>query len=153
MLVNAFAHVQPRSLQLVVLGDGSERDNLLALARRLMISDRVCFPGAVSDISRWYQSAQCFVLSSRNEGWPNVLVEAMAAGCPVVSFRCDYGPAEIVQDGTSGLLVAPGNVHALAHAISRVVTDGRLSASLSVGAASRAAWFASQAVAARWLTL
>ena len=153
MLLNAFPHVQPRNLQLVVLGDGPERGDLLSLARRLSISDRVCFPGAVSDISRWYQRAECFVLSSRNEGWPNVLVEAMAAGCPVVSFRCDYGPAEIVQDGTSGLLVADGNVDALAHAITRVVIDRRLSASLSIGAASRAAWFASQAVAPRWLRL
>ena len=153
MLLNAFSHVQPRDLQLVVLGDGPERGDLLALARRLRINDRVCFPGTVSDISRWYQRADCFVLSSRNEGWPNVLVEAMAAGCPVVSFRCDYGPAEIVQDGTSGLLVPAGNVEGLAHAISRVVTDRRLSASLSIGAASRAGWFASQAVAARWLRL
>ena len=153
MLLNAFCRVQPRDLQLVVLGDGPERDDLLALARRLRISERVDFPGAVSDISRWYRRAKCFVLSSRNEGWPNVLVEAMATGCPVVSFRCDYGPEEIVQDGTSGLLVAAGNVDALAHAIERVVTDRSLSASLSVGAASRAAWFASRPVAARWLRL
>ena len=153
MLLNAFCRVQPRDLQLVVLGEGPERNDLLALARRLQISDRVYFPGAVSDISRCYRRAKCFVLSSRNEGWPNVLVEAMATGCPVVSFRCDYGPAEIVQDGTSGLLVAEGNVDALARAIERVVTDRRLSASLSVGAASRAAWFASQPVAARWLRL
>ena len=153
MLLHAFSHVEPRSLHLVVLGDGPERGDLLALARRLTISDRVCFPGAVSDITRWYRRAKCFVLSSRNEGWPNVLVEAMAAGCPVVSFRCDYGPAEIVQDGTSGLLVAPGDVNALAHAIARVVTDGRLAAALSVGAASRAAWFASQSAAPRWLRL
>ena len=153
MLLNAFSRVQPRHLQLVVLGEGPERNDLLALARRLQISDRVYFPGAVSDILRWYRRAKCFVLSSRNEGWPNVLVEAMATGCPVVSFRCDYGPAEIVQDGTSGLLVAAGNVDALARAIERVVTDRSLSASLSVGAASRAAWFASQPVAARWLRL
>lgn len=153
LLLNAFSRVQPHNLRLVILGDGPERDELLAVARQLNISDRVCFPGAVPDILRWYQRAECFVLSSRNEGWPNVLMEAMAAGCPVVSFRCDYGPAEIVQDGTSGLLVAAGDVNALAHAITQVVTDQRLSASLSDGGASRAAWFASQAVATRWLTL
>ena len=125
----------------------------MTLANRLTISDRVCFPGAVSDIARWYRGAKCFVLSSRYEGWPNVLVEAMASGCPVVSFRCNFGPAEIVQDGTSGLLVTPGDVDALAHAIGRVVTDVRLSTSLSVGGLRRATWFASQAVAIRWLRL
>ena len=151
LLLRAFSRVEPRSLHLIVLGDGPERNNLLALARRLNISDRVRFPGAVSDIACWYRRAVCFVLSSRNEGWPNVLVEAMAAGCPVVSFRCDYGPTEIVQHGTSGLLVAPGNVDALAEAISRVVIDRRLSSSLSAGGARRAAWIASQAASSRWL--
>ena len=107
LLLNAFYHVEPHDLQLVLLGDGPERRGLLALARRLRINARACFPGAVSDISRWYRRADCFVLSSRNEGWPNVLVEAMAAGCPVLSFRCDDGPGEIVQDEISGLLVAP----------------------------------------------
>ena len=153
MLLSAFSLVRPDNLHLVVLGDGPERDDLLSRARRLRISDRVRFPGAVSDVSRWYRHAECFVLSSRNEGWPNVLVEAMAAGCPVVSFRCDYGPTEIVQDGTSGLLIAPGDVDALAHAIARVVTDRRLSASLSAGGVRRATWIASQAAASRWLRL
>ena len=153
MLLNAFSQVEPSNIQLVVLGDGPERDHLLSLARRLKMSGRVWFPGAVSDIAHWYRRAECFVLSSRNEGWPNVLVEAMATGCPVVSFRCDYGPAEIVQHGTSGLLVAAGDVDALSHAIARVVTDCRLSASLSVGGECRAAWFASQVVAPRWLKL
>ena len=152
LLLSAFSRVEPRDVELVILGEGPERNDLLALALRLHIHDRVCFPGAVANIFPWYHGADCFVLSSRNEGWPNVLVEAMAAGCPVVSFRCDYGPAEIVQDGTSGLLVAPGNVDALARAISRVVTDCRLSTSLSTGGTRRASWIASQAVASRWLS-
>lgn len=140
-------------LHLVVLGDGPQRDHLVSLARRLGINDHVHFPGAVSDISGWYRRADCFVLSSRNEGWPNVLVEAMAAGCPVVSFRCEYGPEEIVQDGTSGLLVSAGDVDALGRSIARVVTDRSLAASLSDGGQSRARWLASQAVAPRWLSL
>ena len=151
LLLHAFAQLRPRNLHLVILGDGPQRSDLLALARRLTIQERVCLPGAVSDIVHWYRRAECFVLSSRNEGWPNVLVEAMAASCPVVSFRCDYGPAEIVQDGISGLLVAPGDVNGLSDAIARVVTDRCLSESLAAGGACRAAWFASQAVAPRWL--
>ena len=153
LLLTAFSLVQPSDLTLVVLGEGPGRVQLLDLARQLRINDRVCLPGALSDISRWYRHAECFVLSSRNEGWPNVLVEAMAAACPVVSFRCDFGPEEIVEDEISGLLVATGDVDALASAITRVVTDGRLSASLADGGANRAAWFASQAAASRWLRL
>ena len=153
MLLHALRLCDVVDLHLVVLGDGPQRDHLISLSHRLRISDRVWFPGEVSDISGWYRSADCFVLSSRNEGWPNVLVEAMAAGCPVVSFRCEFGPEEIVQHGTSGLLVAAGDVDALARGIARVVTDRSLAASLSDGAQSRARWLASQAVAPRWLSL
>ena len=153
MPLTAFSQVEPTNLHLVILGDGPERDRLLSLAQQLRVSDPVWFPSEVPDIAHWYRRAECFVLRSRNEGWPNVLLEEMAAGCPVVSFRCDYGPTEIVQHRTSGLLVAAGDVEALSHAIARVVTNRRLSASLSVGGGYRAVCFASQIVAPRWLKL
>ena len=79
MLLNAFSQIEPSNLQLVVLGDGPERNDLRSLAQRLGISDRVWLPGAVSDIAHWYRRAECFVLSSRNEGWPNVLCTRPAA--------------------------------------------------------------------------
>ena len=153
LLLHAFSRLHLPDTKLVVLGEGPQRNDLILLASRLCIRDRVSLPGAVSEISKWYRKAGCFVLSSRTEGWPNVLVEAMAAGCPVVSFSCDFGPAEIVDHERSGLLVEPEDIDALAHAINRVLSDWELSDTLSAGGLQRAAWIAAQPVSTYWLTV
>ena len=150
-LLRAFSEVDRPDLHLVVLGDGVERPLLVALARDLGVGDRVRFPGAVSDIDTWYQHAECFVLSSRSEAFPMVLVEAMANTCAVVSFRCNYGPSEIIDNGRSGILVNDGNVEALAEAITRVVDDGRLRLSLAREGRKRAMLFDVKEIAARWI--
>ena len=87
-LLKAFSEVDQSDMQLVILGDGTERVALLGLSRELRISSRLWLPGTVSDVDAWYRRAECFVLTSHYEGSPNVVVEAMANGCPVVSFDC-----------------------------------------------------------------
>ena len=150
-LLRAFSNVDSRDLNLVILGEGQERTALISLAKTLGIRQRAHLPGAVSNIGAWYQHAQCFVLSSNYEGWPNVLVEAMAHGCPVVSFDCRYGPAEICEGGKSGLLVAQDDIKALTTAITRVVSDSALRGRLSMEGRKRAKTFAVEKIAPRWL--
>ena len=99
------------------MGEGPERARLIGMALELGIEEYVHLPGFVTDVDTWYRHAECFVLSSRHEGWPMVLMEAMANGCPVVSFDCDYGPSEILEDGANGLLVPEGDVEGLAAAM------------------------------------
>ena len=151
-LLKAFANVDRTDLHLVILGDGVERDALVALSHEFGIGDRVHLPGAVSDIDTWYQHAECFVLSSRSEAWAMVLVEAMANGCPVVSFRCNYGPPEIIENPRSGILVKEGDVEALADAIRRVVSDARLRRSLAIEGKRRAMIFDVKEIAGRWIS-
>ena len=150
-LLKAFSYVTRSHLHLVILGEGEERTGLITLARSLGIESRVHFPGAVSDIETWYRNADCFVLSSRYEGWPNVLMEAMANGCPVLSFDCKYGPAEIVEDDKSGLLVAQDDIGALSAAIERVVSDDSLRSGLAIEGAKRGTLFAVEKIAPLWL--
>ena len=150
-LLAAFASLDRRDIHLVIAGDGAERAELARLARTLGVEDRTHFPGRVADIDAWYRNAACFVLSSRSEGWPNVLGEAMAHGCPVVAFDCDYGPSEIIEDGESGLLVPEGDVAALASATGRVLSDRGLREHLANGGRKRAATFSVEDIAARWL--
>ena len=151
-LLRAFATLSGRhDLHLVVLGEGVEREALIELTETLGIGDVVHFPGAVSDIEAWYRSAACFVLSSLYEGWPNVLMEAMANGCPVISYDCEYGPAEIVEDGKSGLLVTQGDIGALAAGISRLTVDEALRGRLAKEGIKRGRKFAVKEIASRWL--
>ena len=150
-LLRAFAGLNVADVHLVILGDGSERGQLIELSHELGIGERVHLPGVVSDIERWYRHAECFVLSSRSEAWAMVLVEAMASGCPVVSFRCDYGPAEIIDDTRNGILVTEGDVGALTTAVARVISDDRLRRTLATEGRKRAAEFDVTEIAPRWI--
>jgi glycosyltransferase involved in cell wall biosynthesis len=124
-LVRAFARVRERRLaRLVILGDarGDTKDaayvaGLKALPARLGIAEDVDFPGFAANPMAYMARAGCFVLSSRFEGLPNVLIEALASGCPVVSTDCKSGPREILADGAYGPLVPVGDDVALARAI------------------------------------
>ncbi len=133
-LIEAFAQLHSSSkLKLVILGEGPERPSLERQVSALGLESHVSLLGAVENPFQFYRRAHCFVLSSRYEGCPNVLLEAMALECPVIAFNCDYGPSEIIIDGSNGLLVDEGDVAGLASAISRLNEDvslrNRMSAS------------------------
>lgn len=117
LLLRAFAKLDRPDARLMFVGDGSERDALLALASKLGISDRVILAGFHSDPTPFYQTADLFALPSKYEGFGNVIVEAMACGTPVVSTDCPSGPAEILGNGCWGRLTPVGDAEALAEAM------------------------------------
>lgn len=117
-LVRAFAAMADRTdARLMLLGEGPQRAELQALAAELGVADRVALPGFMSDPLPWLRRARLFVLSSRFEGFGNVLCEALACGVPVVSTDCPYGPSEILADGAFGRLVPVGDVERLSAAM------------------------------------
>lgn len=121
--LRAFARVENRATRLVVLGDGPEHANLLSLAASLGVSERVAFPGYVSDITPWLAQARLFLLSSFYEGYGAVLIEALAAGRPVVSTDCGPAIGDLLN-GIGSCAVAPVGDHvALGAALSRVLSD------------------------------
>jgi glycosyltransferase involved in cell wall biosynthesis len=104
---------------LLIVGEGEQRGQLQALAAALGIAGAVRFHGYTSNPYYLMKRAKAFVLSSRHEGMPTVLVEAMALGTPVISFDCTSGPAELIGDSSRGLLVPAEDVDALAAALVR----------------------------------
>jgi glycosyltransferase involved in cell wall biosynthesis len=125
LLLRAFkiVHEQHPSTRLIVVGKGSERRRLGELARSLEIEDVVSFPGYVDNPYAYMRHSAVFVLSSRYEGLPTVLIEALACGCSIVSTDCPYGPREILVDGEYGRLTPVDDESALANAIEEMLED------------------------------
>jgi glycosyltransferase involved in cell wall biosynthesis len=120
------AHAQLHDdIRLVILGEGPLRPRLERLARDLGIDHRVDFAGFLTNPYPCYRASDAVVLSSRWEGLPTVLIEALSLGTPVVSTDCPSGPAEILEDGRWGRLVPPDHPVALARAISATLEEGR----------------------------
>jgi glycosyltransferase involved in cell wall biosynthesis len=101
----------------MILGEGTERPRLEALIQKLDIAADVALPGFVANPYAYMANASVFVLSSLFEGLPTVLIEAMAAGAPVVSTDCESGPSEILARGQYGRLVPVGSSGEMAEAI------------------------------------
>ena len=108
---------------LVILGDGPERDHLKQMVKNYNLEDRVFLPGNVKNIHSVLNQGDLFVLSSRYEGFPNALVEAMSCGLPAVSFDCPTGPGEIIRNGVDGYLVKTEDLDTMQIMLGKLMED------------------------------
>lgn len=126
MLIHAFAKMADKfpDYRLTIFGDGECRGKLEALIIKEGLSERAFLPGVTSDVAGSIERAALFVLTSKTEGMPNTLLEAMALGLPVISTDCPCGgPRELIRQGENGLLVPVGDADALARAMERVLSN------------------------------
>lgn len=136
LLLRGFASsgLARNGVQLIILGDGPEREALETLVRDLKLDHAVSMPGLVSDPETWMARATVFVLPSRYEGFPNALLEAMSMGCPSIATDCDTGPRDIIRHAVNGLLIPVDHQQALADALVLMLGDSNLRARLSAEA-------------------
>jgi len=114
------------SWKLLIVGDGVEKDRLEKLVLKYKLEDKILFIGKKKNIEEYYLKASIFALSSRIEGFPNVLVEAMGYGCACVAFDCLTGPRDIIEDGKNGFLVQDGNIEQYAKKIQELIDNSEL---------------------------
>jgi glycosyltransferase involved in cell wall biosynthesis len=155
MLLDAWASTRCRreGWALRIVGGGWSEGELRAQIDRLGVADSVEMLPATHEVEAMFRSASCFVLSSRFEGLPLVLIEAAAMGLPAVSFDCETGPREIIEDASTGLLVPPGDVAALAAAMDEIAADGEMRARMGAAALERSRLFSPGAILERWRAL
>lgn len=152
LLIDAFRRISSAypGWHLAIFGKGPARPELETLIAAAGLSRRVHLPGEVMAARKYLQDAEIFVLSSRFEGFPNVMVEAMACGRAVVSFDCPSGPAEIIHNGHDGLLVSGEDVEGLATALRLLMDNPARRAELGRNARQAVGRFSVEVVMGQW---
>ncbi len=155
LLIQAFSKVTSKhpDYTLEIWGEGQERAKLEKMVADMRLEGRVSLPGVTKAPYEKMRQAGLFVLSSRYEGFPNVLCEAMACGMPVISFNCHSGPSEIVRDAIDGILVSRGDVNALADAMDRLLSDESERVQLAVRANEITERFGIDKIMNQWTNL
>lgn len=147
VLLRAFSKVLKEvNAQLIVMGEGIERGSLERLAVELGVNDRVSLPGFQKNPYPFLSNADIFVLSSRYEGLPMAILEAMACGLPVIATDCRSGPKEILENGKYGLLVPVEDDAAMACAILKFLKDSQVRHKYSMLSRQRALDFSSNII-------
>tara|TARA_A100001391_G_scaffold188957_2_gene159983 strand:- start:61250 stop:62389 length:1140 start_codon:yes stop_codon:yes gene_type:complete len=152
LLIDAFAQIAADfpDWNLVIWGEGSARADLEQQRARLGLDDRIALPGLTEQPGQWVETADIFVLSSAYEGWPNVIVEAMAAKLPVVAFDCEHGVSDMIEDGVTGRLVPLGDVPGLARGMASLLKDPDLRQALARRAGEASARYDTGVIADQW---
>lgn len=121
LLIHAYNKIRKKNLDLFILGKGSEKSRLQKLSRKLKREENIHFLGFQKNPYKYLNRARLLVLTSKYEGFPNVVLEANACGIPVVAFDCPSGISEIIKDGENGFLVQNENIDELASKIEQAL--------------------------------
>lgn len=156
LLIKAFAMAVtdiPEEWNLLIMGEGEQRKELENLVKKKGLEKRVSMPGLVNNPDRYLSLGELFVLSSRYEGFPNALLEAMASGLPVISFNCPSGPAEIIHHEVDGILVEPENIDALSEAIITMIKSDKKRSEFELAGRNNIERFGLEKILQEWETL
>lgn len=155
LLIKAFAKIANKTDDnLVIYGEGERKETLVKLVRDLQLTDRVFFPGVVSDVSGTIKFAKMFVLSSSFEGMPNALIEAMVLGLPCISTDCPCGgPRELFDNQKNGLLVPVGDENELAEKMMNLIENEELRTEIGNRAKLAATRFSPETIFKKWETV
>jgi GalNAc-alpha-(1->4)-GalNAc-alpha-(1->3)-diNAcBac-PP-undecaprenol alpha-1,4-N-acetyl-D-galactosaminyltransferase len=153
LLIEAFANLNVANWKLVIAGDGVLREEYKELTVSLGISDKVDFVGNVANVSDYYNKAKIFVFTSKSEGFPNALLEAMSFGLPCISTDCPSGPSEIIKNNENGYLVEVNNRRQLERRLINLMDNPELCMEFSAKALTSTVKFNIKEVYKQWDTL
>jgi len=154
LLIDAFSNLVKTGLYdnwyLIILGEGGERDALQRQVETSGLAGRVSMPGEVKNPADYLYQADIFVMSSRYEGFPNALLEALACRLPVISTDCPSGPGEIIQQNINGILVDTDSSVALANEMGRLMESKALRDRLGKSAVESVSGFGVENIMKQW---
>ena len=139
--------------RLDIFGQGEWREMLQGMIDSRGLQGRIALNAPTKGITDEYAASSMLVMSSNYEGFPMVMIEAMACGLPVVAFDFKCGPRDIIEDGCNGLIVPNGDIEGLAHAMMRVMGDDELRRSMGAAAVNVTERYSEEAVMKQWVEL
>ena len=152
-LIRAFKSIASKypDYNLIIYGEGSLRESLEQLINELQLQNRVFLPGTYNNIKEKIYKASMFVLSSKYEGMPNALMEAMALGIPVIATDCPCGgPKFLIQNNRNGILVKNGDVNQIAEAMSKIIQNPNFARNIGICANEIAEDLSPQKINKEW---
>lgn len=152
ILIKVFSQIGT-DYQLVILGEGNERKNLEKIIKEKNLGKRVFLKGQIKNVYDYYQKSRIFILTSKHEGFPNALLEAMNNGCACISFDCPYGPREIITDKKDGILVKNQDQKELKQVIEILINDENYQQKLSINAIANSKRFDYENIMYEWKNL
>lgn len=151
LLIDAYNHSRTKQdCDLIILGEGELREELEAQISKLGLEQQVLMPGRLKDPFHYFKHAEFMALSSRAEGFPMVLIEALTLSCPVLSVDCPTGPREIVQHRENGLLIEMENQALLSEAIDELFYSADLRKRLIDNAPDSVAHLSAESISKQW---
>lgn len=150
--IRAFARIAHEfpDWQYVILGQGALRGELENLVSQLSMQDQIYLVGQAGNVGDWYTAADAYIMASLVEGFPNVLIEAMAHGLPVLSVDCLTGPREIIRHRENGMLVPQDDPEALREGLSELMSNGVLRRNLASAATEVSEHLSLAKIATEW---
>lgn len=149
-LIDAFNTLKPEGWKVIIIGAGPRKATLIELIKFHHLEDRIEILSHIKDIHHYYNKASLFVFTSRSEGFPNALLEAMHFSLPCISTDCDYGPSDLINDGVNGFLVPVDDQNILTSKISQLISDKNLRTQFSEKARETSEHYTSKKVTAQW---
>lgn len=138
--------------KLKIVGEGIDRQKLAEFIEQYELTNSVELVDSTNDVSKYYKEAEIFCLSSRFEGFGMVLIEALAFGLPIVSFDCEVGPAEILED-TGSILVPPNDISELALSLIDLMQDDERRKIISIKSKEKAKLYQPEVIMSQWVNL
>lgn len=152
-LISAFKTIDPKGWKVKIIGEGPKKQELNGLIERHGLTKKIEIISKVKDIHNYYNKASIFVFTSKTEGFPNALLEAMHYGLPCVSTNCDFGPSDLINDGVNGYLIPLNDQIELTNKLTHLINNENLQKHFSVKGKATTENYMSKNVTAQWESL
>lgn len=149
-IIKAFGSLNVENWKLLIIGDGDKKEELMTLINNLNLTDKIKIISKVKRIDKYYNKASIFVFTSKTEGFPNALLEAMHFGLPCISSDCDFGPSDLIDDGVNGYLVPVNDEKVLKERLFQLINNEELREEFSMKSKLATESYHSKKAVAKW---